>query len=153
MEDFFKFCGLLRISELYLFSIFILNISSFTFGVFKAKWFKNELILVFPSTEQIKHESGFYFAHFLFSSFLCLRFSAKKVVTRFGIKDHPYIMSLHFWTFFNPPTHFTSAYLALIFSKNCHLYDPITQPTQSLCWRNIGMIPKDEFVLKIGTRY
>ena len=36
-----------------------------TFEVFKAKWFKYELILAFPSKEKIKHESGFDW-HFFF---------------------------------------------------------------------------------------
>ena len=51
-------------------------------------------------------------------------------------RDHPYISSAYFWTFFDPPTHNVS--INTIVNKNGHF---LTPPTQSFCWRNIGMAP------------
>ena len=48
------------------------------------------------------------------------------------IRDHPYITSAHFWTFSDPSTYPTSAKIAIF----------LTPPTQSLCWRSVGMVPK-----------
>ena len=56
----------------------------------------------------------------------------------YQVRDHPYVTSAHFWTFSDPPTHPTSAKIVIF----------LTPPTQSLCWRNIGMVPKD-----LNTKY
>ena len=52
------------------------------------------------------------------------------------LRGHPYITSAYFGPFWNPPTHLISINAVLNVSKNGHFLDP---PTQSLCWRNIGM--------------
>ena len=53
-------------------------------------------------------------------------------------RDHTYITSAYFWTFSDPPTYYVSINTVLNVSKNGHF---LTPPTQSFCWRNIGMDP------------
>jgi hypothetical protein len=54
-------------------------------------------------------------------------------------RDHPYITSAYFWPFWTPPTYLISINTALKVSKFGLFLDP---PTQSFCWHNIGMVPK-----------
>ena len=59
--------------------------------------------------------------------------------TNISVWDHPYVTSAYFWTFSNPPTHYVSSTIIVLnIFKNCHF---VNQPTQTFCWRNIGMVP------------
>ena len=53
------------------------------------------------------------------------------------LRDHPYIMSAHFWTFSDTTTHPTLAQVVLKVSKNCHFSDP-THPVPLLTWCRDG---------------
>ena len=66
----------------------------------------------------------------------CLDVREIREINQIFLRDHPYITSAHFWTFSDPPTHPMSAWILLNVSKKF-----LTPPTQSLCWRNIGMVP------------
>ena len=52
--------------------------------------------------------------------------------------DHPCITSGYFWHFCTLPIHIISINTVPNVSKNDNFLDP---PTQSFCWRNIGMVP------------
>ena len=47
------------------------------------------------------------------------------------LRGNAYITSAHFWIFFDPPAQPSERHQKLF----------LTQPTQSLYWRNIGMVP------------
>ena len=52
--------------------------------------------------------------------------------------DHLFIMSAYFeLSLTHPPLHYGSINTVLNISKNCHFLHP---PTQSFCWRSIGMV-------------
>ena len=62
----------------------------------------------------------------------------KSIWKRFSVlwRDHPYITSELFWSFFTPPIHLISTER----QQTGHFQDP---PTQSFCWRNIRMVSNE----------
>ena len=65
--------------------------------------------------------------------------NAEHEKTPFTQRDHSYITSVHCWTFLEPPTHYVSMKTVLNVSRNDHFLNP---PTQTICWRNIRMVPE-----------